>query len=153
MNKVQKRVAGDVVRIDLGDGFHTYSRVLEKTLFAFYDGRVNDDIPVDQILALPILFTVPVMKHSVERGRWVVVGSAPLEDSLLNPPLFFMQDILRKDQFQIYEKGGAIRPATKEECLGLERAAVWDPTHVEDRLRDHYAGRENKWAESLKIKQ
>lgn len=27
---------------------------------------------------------------------------------------------------------------------------VWSPEHVEDRLRDHFAGRPNKWEESLR---
>lgn len=43
-------------------------------------------------------------------------------------------------------------PATPEECAVLERAAVWDPGHVEDRLRDHFAGQSNKWVESLRLK-
>jgi hypothetical protein len=86
-----------------------------------------------------------------KRRHWVVVGNAPLDDSLLNPPPRFIQDALRKDLFRIYEKG-QFSPATKEECIGLEREAVWDPTHAEDRLRDHYAGRKNKWVESLKIR-
>jgi hypothetical protein len=153
MNKNQKRVVGDIVRIDLGDGFNSYARVLPEALFAFYDARVTEDLAIDRILTLPILFQVPVMDHAVKRGRWVIVGNAPLNNSLLNPPLRFMQDILNKNRFRIYEKGGKIRPATKEECIGLERAAVWEPTHIEDRLRDHYAGRKNKWVESLKIKQ
>ena len=153
MNKRQKRVVGDIVRIDLGDGFHTYARVLEEGLFAFYDGRVNGELPVDRIVDLPILFQVGVMDYAVKSGRWAIIGNVPLDESLLNPPPQFMQDILRKDQFRIYEKGGKIRSATKDECVGLERVAGWEPTHVEDRLRDHYAGRKNKWVESLKIKQ
>ena len=92
------------------------------------------------------------MDHAVTSGRWIIVGNVPLDDTLLNPLLFFVQDIMRKDRFSIYEKGGKIRPATKEECVGLERAAVWEPSHVEDRLRDNYAGHKNKWVESLKIK-
>jgi hypothetical protein len=28
---------------------------------------------------------------------------------------------------------------------------VWAAEHVEDRLRDHYAGRPNQWVESLRI--
>jgi hypothetical protein len=39
-----------------------------------------------------------------------------------------------------------------ERCVGLERAAVWDPEHVEDRLRDHRAGVPNKWVESLALR-
>jgi hypothetical protein len=42
-------------------------------------------------------------------------------------------------------------PATLDECAELERAAVWDPVHVEGRLRDHFAGTPNTWAASLAI--
>jgi len=149
----QRRKVGDVIKIDLGSGFHTYARVLEYVLFAFYDRRVRKALPIERIVTLPLLFQVAVMRYAVTRGRWVIVGSAPLDESLLNPPPQFMQDIMDKTRFRIYENNGTIRPATKEECLGLECAAVWDPGHVEDRLRDHYAGRKNKWAESLRIKE
>jgi hypothetical protein len=30
---------------------------------------------------------------------------------------------------------------------------VWEPEHVEERIRDHYAGRANRWAESLRIQE
>jgi hypothetical protein len=149
--KRQSEAIGDVVRIDLGDGFHTYARKLEEGIFAFYDCRVKEELPIDQIISCPILFQVPVMAYAVKRGRWEVIGRAPLDDVLKNPSPRFMQDALRPQVFSIYEKG-KIRPATKEECVGLEREAVWDPEHVEDRLRDHYAGRKNKWVESLKMK-
>ena len=82
----------------------------------------------------------------------MVVGNGPLENELRTPPPRFIQDALRPDQFRIYENG-KIRSATKEECLGLEREAVWDPEHVEERIRDHYAGRKNRWVESLRIKE
>jgi hypothetical protein len=149
--KRQQRIAGDVVEVDLGDGSHTYARVLEEAMFAFYDCRTTEDLAVDAIIAGGILFIIPVMDHAVKRGRWIVVGSAPLNAALMNPPPRFMQDALNLDSFSIYEKG-KIRSATKEECIGLEREAVWDPGHVEDRIRDHYLGRKNKWVESLKIK-
>lgn len=147
-----KSAIGDIVKIDLGDGLHCYARVLEEGLFAFYDCRVREERTIEQIIASPILFQVPVMDYAVKRGRWSIVGNAPLTDSLKNPPPRFIQDALRKDIFRIYEKG-KIRPATRAECIGLEREAGWDPAHVEDRLRDHYEGRKNKWVESLKIRE
>ena len=58
---------------------------------------------------------------------------------------------MRPEKFSIYEDG-KIRSASKEECLGLERAAVWEPSHVEERIVDYYAGRKNQWLESLKLK-
>jgi Immunity protein 26 len=150
--KRQKRVIGDIAKIDLGDGFHTYARVLEDPSFAFYDARVTGDLPINQIIELPILFYLPVTKAAIQGGAWMVIGSAPLDDATLNPPPTFMQDALNKDAFEIYENGD-VRPATKDECVGLERTAVWSPCHVEDRLRDHYAGRKNIWVESLRMKE
>jgi hypothetical protein len=149
--KRQQRNIGDVVKIDLGDGFHSYARVLQDASFAVYDCRTQDDLPMVQILFNPILFWVAVMDSAVKKGRWTIVGSAPLEPSLVVPPPKFIQDPMDKEKFSIYEHG-QIRPAKKEECIGLERASVWDPEHVEDRIRDHYAGKVNKWVESEKIK-
>jgi hypothetical protein len=150
--KRQKRRRGDVVQIHLGDGFHSYARVLEEALFAFYDSRTTDDWPIDKIIACQILFSIAVMNHAVTRGRWKIIGHLPLDEALLVARPQFMQDILKPESFSIYERG-KIRPATKEECIGLECAAVWDPAHAEDRIRDHYLGEKNKWLESLKIQE
>jgi len=151
VGKGQRRKVGDIVKIDLGDEFHTYARVLEEALFAFYDSRTREDPSIDEILSRPVLFIVSVMNHAVTRGRWKVVGNAPLDEALKNPPPRFMQDALNPHSFSIYDKG-VIHPASEGECVGLEREAVWDPTHIEDRLRDHYLGQPNKWTEDLKIK-
>jgi len=152
IKKRQIRNLGDIVKIDLEDGFHAYARVLEEAMFAFYDCRTKEDLGIEQVAAAPVLFQIAVMDHAVKRGRWPVVGHLPLDSKLAAPPPRFIQDVNRPDSFSIYQHG-IIHPATKEECRGLERAAVWDPTHVEDRLRDHYAGRKNKWFESMRIKE
>lgn len=145
----QKRVIGDIVRVDLGDGFHTYARVLEESV-TFYDCRVDQDLPLGRILSSRALFSVWVMDYAIKSGRWKIIGQAPLDASLATPHRFFMQDAIRHDEFSIYESGN-IRRASRNECVGLERAAAWDPEHVEDRIRDHHSGRPNKWVESLKI--
>ncbi len=36
--KIQTRVDGDVLKIDLGNGLHGYARVLKYAFFAFYEG-------------------------------------------------------------------------------------------------------------------
>ena len=71
------------------------------------------------------------MNHAVTRGRWKVVGNAQLNEALKNPPPRFMQDALNPSSFSIYEKD-VTSPASKDECIGLEREAVWDPAHIED---------------------
>jgi len=69
-------------------------------------------------------------------------------------PFFYKQDAIT-GRLALYHSTFAStnweRPASREECAGLEAAAVWEPEHVEDRLRDHFAGRPNKWVESLRI--
>jgi hypothetical protein len=152
MAKKQERRVGDVVRIGLDDSHHGYARVLPEASFAVYDYYGAEDLSLAELTKLPILFRVAVMDWAVKKGRWTSIGNAPLEPSLLALPPKFIQDKVNKGKFSIYENG-QIRPASKEECLGLESAAVWDPSHVEDRVRDHYAGRSNKWVESLKIKE
>ena len=69
----------------------------------------------------------------------------------MNPIAFFIQDPIN-GEFSIYSDGGKIVPATPEEIVGLESASVWDPGHVEDRLRDYFLGVPNKWEVSLKPK-
>jgi hypothetical protein len=147
----QKRVIGDVVEINLGDGKRSYARVLPEGAFAFYDCVSTEELNPEEVISRPILFIVGVMKHAVTSGRWRRVKTLPLEKHLVELPPEFIQDPIDPTRFRIYQNGKA-RPATREECEGLERAAAWDPTHVEDRLLDHYAAKPNKWVESMKIR-
>jgi hypothetical protein len=124
--------------------------VLPEATFAFYDSRATEELSIEHVITRPVLFFVAVMQYAIKGGLWPIVGHAPLDDQLKAPPCF-IQDPLNLNNFEIY-KDGKIRKATKEECAGLECAAVWDPEHVEDRLKDHYAGRKNKWLESLGMK-
>jgi hypothetical protein len=65
----------------------------------------------------------------------------------------FIQNTLDPSKFSLYDPNtGEMTPATKEQCIGLECAAVWEAEHVVDRINDHYAGRKNKWLEQLEIK-
>ena len=148
--KLQKRWIGDTVKIPLEDGTHTYARVLPEASFAFYDSRGTEDVEVDRIVALPILFFAAVMHRAIRSGRWPVVGQVLRDDGLRAPPKF-IQDPLDARKFSIYEDG-QIRPASRQECLGLEREVVWTPEGIEERLLDHYMGRKNGQVESFKIK-
>lgn len=49
-----KRKVGDIVRIALGDGMHTYARVLPEASFAFYDYRGTEQLSVDQVINRPV---------------------------------------------------------------------------------------------------
>lgn len=147
--KKQQRVPGDVLKIKLDDGSYCFARVLHEPYIAFY-GLNIEDADIDTILSSEIIFKIAVMNKAITTGRWKKYGHRPLDESLEMPIRFFRQDTISKKLY-IYVNGNEA-PATASECTGLERAAVWDPEHVEDRLRDHFAETPNKWVESLRLK-
>lgn len=149
--KIRLRV-GDILKIDLGDGFFSFARVLREPMIAFYGLRVESIPDIETILSTPILFKVPVMNYAVTSGQWEVIGSRPLEPDLLTITYFWKYDVIAEKYSISNDVDDKEVPATKEECQGLERAAVWEPENVEDRLRDHFAGVPNIWVESLKLK-
>lgn len=136
------------MEVPLPTGGKGYGRVLKSPLMAFYSAKAECSLPAEDILRKPIAFRVWVMRSAIDSGRWPVVGHAPLEPELQTSPMFFKQDAISK-AFTLY-RDGAERPATLDECNGLECAAAWSAQHVESRLEDHLMGRPNKWVESLK---
>ena len=151
----QRWRAGAVVRKSLDDG-HTTGRLLKKPWAAFYDFRTEEpDDDLERIVDHPALFTVATPTRLLSPGKWgdwEMIGSLPLGDEPSPPREQFMQDKLDPSQIRIIDDQGAIRDATFAEAEGLESAAVWDTVHIDDRLKDHYAGRPNKWLESMKLK-
>lgn len=147
--KRQKYVVGSVVKVPIDETFHTYAMVLELPLLAFYDAKSEHNVPIDEIISRDILFQVWVMKYAVTSGQWQVIGVAPVPEELQDTPYFFKQDPLSPSTFCLYRHGQEY-PATRDQCRGLERAAVWDPEHVEERLRDYYAGVPNQFVERFK---
>ena len=147
----QHRTIGAILKVPLDDRWHTYAQTLDHSDFAFFDARTDRELAVEDIVSRPVLFREAVHKSAWTTGRWKRIGKAPLSVELAQPIPTFIQDPLRPDRFEIY-LSGIIRPAERKECEGLRRCAVWDPNHIEDRLRDYYAGTKNKWVESLRLR-
>ena len=153
MIKRQKTILGSVIKIDLLDGYHSYGRILKGSSYAIYDIRTKEELNPEDVIQSNILFIINVYKYGVTKGRWLKIATFPLEPELMILPLEFMQDMMDLNKFELYDPNtGDIALATKEECTGLERAAVWEPEHVEERIRDHFLGRPNQWVEMLKMK-
>lgn len=138
---------GTVVRVALGDGWHTYGILREVPLVAIFDCRTQTDIPVSEVLARPVLFSVWVQVRAL--SLWPSVGTSELPPRLRGADRFVKRDAI-SGRTTIYVDEGIEQPATSEELTTLEVAAVWDPEHVVDRIVDHYAGRPNKWEMSLR---
>jgi hypothetical protein len=140
---------GAFVRITLEDGTFAYGRYLSDPYFALYKLRTAEPISdLDVIEAAPVLFTT-----STRIGRhWTPLGTRPLRGEVAKPVVRFHQEIGDYRKCTIYDSVGNSRPATPAECIGLERAAVWEPHHLEARLLDTFEGRPNRSAEHLKVR-
>lgn len=142
---------GDIVRIDLGDEQMAFARALGFPLMAFYDLQTTNVPPIEQIVGSPIAFKIWVMRYALTAGIWRRIGHSDLTSDLRERPVFFKQDPI-SGKLSLYLDEGVEMPSTIEEASTLECAAVWDPEHVVDRLKDHFAGRPNKWVELMRPK-
>lgn len=138
---------GNVFEVALSrDGF-AYGMVIESPLVAFFDYRFTERPPVTDIVSCPIAFRIWIMRSCLGKGGWPVIGFASVPDALQQSPDFYKFDAITR-RFSLY-RGHTEEPATREQCLGLECAAVWSRNHVESRLDDRFSGRPNPFAESL----
>ncbi|WP_407673553.1 Imm26 family immunity protein [Paludisphaera rhizosphaerae] len=140
MGKRQKWTRGAVVTVPLGDGFHTYAQMLEDPEYAFFDCKTQDALPAVTVVSRPLLFRLWVMRYAHSTGRWPKIGVAPILTTLQEPVWRYNQDPLRPQDIRITFDGCNGPLGSLTDCEGLECAAVWDPEHVESRLKSHYAG-------------
>lgn len=151
MKKVRIHRPGTFLRIPLADGTFGYGRTLTRVFDAFYDYRTESpDSDLDRIASKPILFKIAV-RH-LEPGSWEVIGRRNLEESLAQPIVQFRQDVGDFRRCEIFDTADNSRSAEPQECIGLERMAVWEQHGVEERLLDTFLGRPNDSVEHLKVR-
>jgi hypothetical protein len=151
-----RRAPGRIVRINLRNDEFAYGRQLAGPLVEFYDYLSKGALDIDllQLVDKPVAFRVFVMKAAFRSDGWELLGTVTLSTREFHTiHQFFKKDPI-SGALSIYWEDPSDgtwgeRPATAAECAKLERAAVWDREHVEDRLRDHFDGKPNVWAESL----
>ncbi|MCY1082700.1 Imm26 family immunity protein [Archangium lansingense] len=147
----QKHTTGTFIRIALSDGSFGYARLLESPYAAFYNYRTTSpDADLDRIAASPILFRIAVRHLALD--AWEGIGRRTLEEQLTQPVVQFMQDLGDFRRCTIFDTAGHERAAEPQECVGLERAAVWERDSVEERLLDTFLGRPNADEEHLKVR-
>lgn len=139
---------GAIYKITLGTK-HSYAVALHPPLFAFFDVLTDVEMSPSEIEEKELLFSVWVMAYAVRKGGWVKVGFTDKFDATPEAR-FFKQDLISGRLTAYRDADGHESPIDFDTAAKMEAAAVWDPEHIEDRLRDHFAGRPNKWVESLR---
>jgi hypothetical protein len=59
---------GDIAKISLGDGTHTYARVLAEASFTFYDSRTTEELPAKKGDRTSCALFAAVLNHAMNRG-------------------------------------------------------------------------------------
>jgi hypothetical protein len=133
MNKRRKKKIklGDVYAIPLPDERYGFGRVFKDSCIAIYKHIGNDleDTPKQE----DYKFIVGIYDYPLQNGEWAVVENRPFlndEDSW-PPPQCIIDPI--DGSYSIYYKG-EIMNSNKEQCEGLEEAAVWGDNHIIDRI-------------------
>lgn len=139
---------GSVLQVPVGDGRSAYALMLGvRPYIAFFPDGQSDS----EILGSAPLFVVAVHNSAYSRGRWGAVLRRIAPGDLPEIPLFFRQNSMNLKDCEITDAHGELRQATPEECVGMERSAVWEAEHIEERIADLYAGRVNAYVESMKV--
>ncbi len=121
---------GAVVAVILPDGAYAFGRVLRDAAVAFY-GEFRPTATDPPIGSRMYEFVVGMYDDAL--AGLPVVGHDPAHDEADEwPPSFSVTDPLSGRKSVYYR--GEVRPATPEECAGLEPAAVWDLAQIVDRL-------------------
>lgn len=141
--KRQRRTIKSIVEIDLKGGYFAYGQILVAGI-AFFDYRTKARLTDFKVLIeAPILFVIEVYDHVITKGQFLKVGKIDIRDELDPPPNKFIHDEMN-DSFELYNPiTGEITASTKDEARGLECSSVWEAEHVEERIKDHYTGKEN----------
>ncbi len=148
MRKKIEAKPGDIIKIPLPDGTHTYARIFVDDSYAFYDCKTMEDITdFEIILKKPILFCAVVDIFAVKEGRWKIIGNKPLEGKLTNfYPRYFMPAPTFDANLGFYEVyKDEIEDAIKKDWVvgdsKTQLGGINGREHIEPRIMAHYEGR------------
>lgn len=143
---------GMVFRVPLRENNqYAYGQVATEVDNIFFDHVDTEGqwTPVEQILQKPVIFYVTVDQYVLKQELWEVLGVWPVDpQNTVFPDPFVWDDIAKK--YFIMKSGVGDIPATIEDIQDRELLSSWGEWHVEDRLRDHFAGRPNYFVEEAK---
>ncbi|MEU9288516.1 hypothetical protein AB0D57_28440 [Streptomyces sp. NPDC048275] len=144
---------GGVLQIPLPGDRCAYAVMMQtRPYVAFYsDGALGVNGDAGDPSEDP-LFVIAVHKKSYSSGAWGEILRKVELAALPEIPRFFRQNAVNPQDCELVDSVGGARSIDPQECVGLERDAVWEQGHIEQRIIDFYEGRKNAFVESMKVK-
>ncbi|RAJ76825.1 hypothetical protein CLV59_108346 [Chitinophaga dinghuensis] len=82
-----------------------------------------------------------------------MIGSATLsEEEMQRKIVFFRQGLLNLNDCWLVNLDGRETKVAPQDCIDVERLAVWDFEQVEERLRNLYMNKKDLLFEHMKVK-
>ena len=151
MGKKIREQLGQVFAVRLENSYYGFGQVTGGELYTFFNFFCKDldGVQPSFIVSHSILFRICVAKRVLTNGEWPVIGIIkPTKNLLLGEDQYKVDPLNGK--LTIWKEDNSELPATWEECKNLERAAIWDKEHVEERLYDSFCGRPSAIVEAQK---
>lgn len=150
---MKRNRAGNIFKIEIEKSIHCYARLLEFSLFEFFDFFTEDDLAANEIVQLPIFIHRTLYVTVFTQSSWEVIGNELPAKEYLEKIHFFRQDLFDLNKCWLIDfRGFVLREVLPFDCIGLERETVSDFTTIEEVLKDHFNERENQDEELLKLK-
>ena len=130
---------GNYVEIPISNHRYCYGVVTITERLAIVDYCDIEKLQPEQIIGLPILFEVTVMKYGIGKKGWPLAGKVELNEQFKTHHYYYKKDMINGKYIIVDHTWMNEIAATKEECAKLEVAAAWDPCHIEERLNEHYS--------------
>ena len=136
---------GMVFRVNLHEGTYGYGQIATEIKYIFFDhmDKEGQRTPVEEILQKPMAFYATVDRYILREGLWEILGIWPVKpDHQVFPPSFLYNPF--KKIYYKYKPGTVEEiSCSLEETYGCERLSSRGHGSIEQRLRDHFAGRPN----------
>lgn len=155
--KRQKYRPGAFVKIDLPNNRLAFGRLLpgiasRMSVYDFIAFEMDTLSFIDLIAEKNVLFSVGIYRDIITKGTFEIIGYKELsKDEIARIPPTFTQDLANITNCKLSRIGGEDLLAIPEECVGLERASVWEAAAVIQRIEDHYNNKKNFYVELNKV--
>ena len=140
--KGKKKVIGSIVEIPLGNGKKGVARVYPYQLLLVYKLIFDSSylITKEDVLGAEMLFIVAVFKNSITGFNLVDFIEITEEEKKSIPPTFWQSgDKYTNCKLAYYQDNSEIN-VSPEECIGYERAGVFDGLGIIKRTNDQLNG-------------
>ena len=142
------REPGKVYQIELDDDCVVYAVEAGHAHMAFFDTSCRSIDDLKDLQNYPILFVL-LISDDAPLDVWKEVGRIAIQPGEIPLPIYYKQSQVDPTKIFLVDVHWNKTPATYEEAKELEKTIVWSADPVEERLRDHYAGRINQvWKET-----